>query len=86
MTLFDCFSAEEISDVAIDKEVASKVTSKEIAGITKKAPEDNACTTGQISEDYKPPAKYMDTSNWFDNLTDEDFDSMDAILTQSDCV
>ena len=30
-------------------------------------------------ESSKPTAKYIDTSNWFDNLTDEDFNGMDNI-------
>ena len=27
---------------------------------------------------------HLDVSNWFDKLTDEDFNSMDTLLTESD--
>ena len=67
MTLFDCFTSEEVPGAA------SSVSS-----------ENSTNTTSPVNEDCRPVAKYMDTSNWFDNLTDEDFSSMDAILAESD--
>lgn len=43
--------------------------------------EEMKSSSTSTNEAVSSAAKGMDTSNWFDNLTDEDFELMDNMLT-----